>query len=178
MTDDSVADEDLMLQFKNGSGGAFERLFARYRQPIFAFFHRRLEGHHRAQDLTQETFLAIVQSASRWEPRAPVKTFLFSIALKQLYAERRKQATRRAGDLDEEAFVNEERDQSLWVREALQKLDDDEREILMLREYEQLSYEEIAELLNVPLNTVRSRLFRARVALKRFLEPAPTKVEA
>jgi RNA polymerase sigma-70 factor (ECF subfamily) len=59
----------------------------------------------------------------------------------------------------------------LWVREALCKLDLHDREVVMLREYEQLSYAEIAQLLNIPLNTVRSRLFRARVALKRYLEP-------
>ena len=59
----------------------------------------------------------------------------------------------------------------LWVREALAKLDSADCEILMLREYEQLSYGEIAELLRIPVNTVRSRLFRARMALKECLNP-------
>ena len=59
----------------------------------------------------------------------------------------------------------------LWIRQALDKLDDSEREILMLREYEQLSYAEIADLHNLHVNTVRSRLFRARMALKAHLEP-------
>jgi len=63
-------------------------------------------------------------------------------------------------------------DETLWVRQALDRLEPVEREILMLREYEQLSYAEIAELLRLPLNTVRTRLFRSRVALKRYLEPA------
>ncbi|HEX8801481.1 MAG TPA: RNA polymerase sigma factor, partial [Terriglobales bacterium] len=58
----------------------------------------------------------------------------------------------------------------LWVRQALEKLDAQEREILMLREYEQLSYSDIAELLRIPVNTVRSRLFRSRLALKSYLE--------
>jgi len=57
------------------------------------------------------------------------------------------------------------------VREALDKLEESEREILMLREYEQLSYDEIAALLRVPVNTVRSRLFRARMAMRELLEP-------
>jgi RNA polymerase sigma-70 factor (ECF subfamily) len=57
------------------------------------------------------------------------------------------------------------------VREAVAKLDASEREILMLREYEQLSYAEISNLLRLPLNTVRSRLFRARMALKQQLDP-------
>jgi RNA polymerase sigma-70 factor (ECF subfamily) len=58
----------------------------------------------------------------------------------------------------------------LWVRQAIEKVDAQEREILMLREYEQLSYSEIAELLRIPVNTVRSRLFRSRLALKSYLE--------
>jgi len=62
---------------------------------------------------------------------------------------------------------------ALWIREALAKLEPNEREILMLREYEQLSYDEIAGLLRVPVNTVRTRLFRARMSLRAMLEPAP-----
>ncbi|MFZ0760059.1 MAG: sigma-70 family RNA polymerase sigma factor, partial [Candidatus Sulfotelmatobacter sp.] len=61
-------------------------------------------------------------------------------------------------------------DCALWVRQALERLDAPDREILMLREYEQLSYSDIAELLRIPVNTVRSRLFRSRIALKSYLE--------
>jgi DNA-directed RNA polymerase specialized sigma24 family protein len=61
-------------------------------------------------------------------------------------------------------------DSVLWIRQAMERLDASDREILMLREYEQLSYSEIAELLRIPINTVRSRLFRSRLALKSHLE--------
>jgi RNA polymerase sigma-70 factor (ECF subfamily) len=71
-----------------------------------------------------------------------------------------------------EPATREAPDSVLWIRQALEKLDDSEREILMLREYEQLSYTEIAYLHNLPVNTVRSRLFRARMALKAHLDPA------
>jgi DNA-directed RNA polymerase specialized sigma24 family protein len=60
----------------------------------------------------------------------------------------------------------------LWVRRAVEKLDRIDREVLLLREFEQLSYAEIADLLHLPLNTVRSRLFRARTALRNLLEPS------
>jgi DNA-directed RNA polymerase specialized sigma24 family protein len=66
---------------------------------------------------------------------------------------------------------------ALWVRRAVAKLDPIDREILMLREFEQLSYAEIAELLQLPVNTVRSRLFRARVALRTLLEPGGSSVK-
>jgi RNA polymerase sigma-70 factor (ECF subfamily) len=64
-------------------------------------------------------------------------------------------------------------DDELWVREAIAKLGNNDREVLLLREYEELSYEEIASVLRVPVNTVRSRLFRARLALKEILVSVP-----
>ena len=167
-----VSDEALMLEFQRGSREAFEELFSRYREPLYGFFRRRLANRDRAEDLAQETFLAVIRAAIRYEPRAQVKTYLYGIALKVLAAERRKLSGNEP-PLDEEHERAEDgpSEEALWVRQALEKLDAGEREILMLREYEQLSYEEIAELLRLPVNTVRSRLFRARMALKNFLEP-------
>src|SRR6266700_7659814 len=85
-----ITDEALMLEFGQGSREAFEELFARYRQPLFGFFRRRLESRERAEDLTQETFLAVIRATSRYEPRALVRTYLYGIALKLVAAERRK----------------------------------------------------------------------------------------
>jgi RNA polymerase sigma-70 factor, ECF subfamily len=168
-----ISDEALMLDFQRGSREAFEELFARYRGPLYGFFRRRLENSARAEDLAQETFLAVIRAASRYQPRAQVRTYLYGIALKLLAAERRKhKETSLAEDnADLELAGNGIPDKALWVRESLEKLEAGEREILMLREYEQLSYAEIAELLRLPINTVRSRLFRARMTLKDYLEP-------
>lgn len=167
-----ISDEALMLEFQRGSREAFDELFARYREPLYGFFRRRLSGRDRAEDLMQETFLAVIRAAVRYEPRAMVKTYLYGIALKLLAAERRKLSGNEP-QIDDEQDVAEDSpsDNALWVRQALEKLDSGEREILMLREYEQLNYAEIAELLRLPVNTVRSRLFRSRMALKSFLEP-------
>src|SRR5690242_8129988 len=85
-----TSDEALMLEFQAGSRAAFEELFARYRKPICGFFGRRLDNAERAEDLTQETFLAVIRAVSRYEPRASVRTYLYGIALKLLAAERRK----------------------------------------------------------------------------------------
>jgi RNA polymerase sigma-70 factor (ECF subfamily) len=167
-----ISDEALMLEFQRGSREAFDELFARYREPLYGFFRRRLASKDRAEDLAQETFLAVIRGAVRYEPRALVKTYLYGIALKLLAAERRKLSGNEPQiDDDHEPAEDGPSDSTLWVRQALEKLDAGEREILMLREYEQLSYEEIAELLRLPVNTVRSRLFRSRMALKSFLEP-------
>jgi len=165
-----TSDEALMLQFQGGSRAAFEELFARYRKSLYGFFARRLNSPERAEDLTQETFLAVIRAASRYEPRALVRTYLYGIALKLLAAERRKLLTTASGQSAPEPKTDGTPECVLWVRQAMEKLDAPDREILMLREYEQLSYFDIAELLRIPLNTVRSRLFRSRLALKGYLE--------
>jgi len=167
------SDESLMLEFQRGSREAFEELFARYREPLYGFFRRRLDSGERAEDLAQETFLVVIRRTSRYEPRALVRTYLYSIALKLLASERRKQA-RNAPPSQAEPASKDAGEAALWVRQGLEKLQSSEREILMLREYEQLSYSEIAGLLRIPVNTVRSRLFRARMTLKSYLEPAKT----
>jgi len=167
-----ISDESLMLEFQRGSREAFDELFARYREPLHGFFRRRLSSQDSAEDLTQETFLAVIRAAVRYEPRAMVKTYLYGIALKLLAAEQRRLSGNEPQiDDDHEPAKDGRSDDALWVRQALEKLDSGEREILMLREYEQLNYAEIAELLRLPVNTVRSRLFRSRMALKGFLEP-------
>ena len=168
-----TSDETLMLEFQGGSRDAFEELFARYREPLYGFFRRRLESRERADDLTQETFLAVIRATSRYQPRALVRTYLYGIALKLLAAERRRE--RRSDLAPPPDPADGAMDNSLWVRRALEKLDPSEREILMLREYEQLSYSEVADLLRIPVNTVRSRLFRARMTLKNHLEPVPNR---
>jgi RNA polymerase sigma-70 factor (ECF subfamily) len=163
-------DEQLILEFQQGSTSAFSEIFATYRDPIYRFFRRRLENPSRAEELTQECFLALFRNRSRYEPRATFRSYLYGIASNMLFAERRKAAREIASD---ESKVREmpdpaarSVDAALWVRQALQRLNETDREILMLREYEQLNYEEIGSLLRLPINTVRSRLFRARLALK------------
>ena len=166
-----TSDEALMLEFQGGSRAAFEELFARYRKPLHGFFRRRLNNPERAEDLIQETFLAVIRAASRYEPRASVRTYLYGIAFKLLAAERRKFLTRSTlGQSALEPRTGGTPECGLWIRQAMEKLDAPEREILMLREYEQLSYSDIAELLRIPVNTVRSRLFRSRLALKSYLD--------
>lgn len=166
-----TSDEALMLEFQGGSRAAFEELFARYRKPLYGFFGRRLNNPERAEDLVQDTFLAVIRAASRYEPRALVRTYLYGIALNLLAAERRKLSTSSASRQSvPEPKTDGAPECVLWVQQAMAKLDAPDREILMLREYEQLSYFDIAELLRIPINTVRSRLFRSRLVLKSYLE--------
>jgi RNA polymerase sigma-70 factor, ECF subfamily len=172
----AVTDERLMLAFSLGSSDAFSELFRRYKQTIYGFFRRRTLDPSHAEELSQETFLVLLRAASRYEPRALFRTYLYDIAFKILRAHRRKSAFRAMFFGHPSTIPDPARqdptESGLWVRRAVEKLDPIDREILLLREFEQLSYAEIADLLQLPLNTVRSRLFRARTALRNFLEPS------
>jgi len=166
-----LTDEQLMLDFQRGSKEAFTELFARYREPIFGYFRRRLADAARAEELAQETFLAVLRAVARYEPRALFRTYLYGIALLQLAAERRRCVHHDANSapIPADPPAPGDTEAGVTVRQALEKLAADEREVLMLREYEQLNYAEIAALQRVPINTVRSRLFRAPLALKELL---------
>ena len=163
-------DEQLMAAFKRGVTDAFTTLFVRYKQPLFGFFLRRVADPSQAEELTQETFIAVLRATSRYEASALFRTWLYAIGFKILRAHRRK-ATFRAMFQGEqpagrEPATEDAIDARMLVREAVSKLDPMDREVLLLREFEGLSYAEIAALLHLPVNTVRSRLFRARMALR------------
>jgi hypothetical protein len=90
--DSGVSDEHLMLAFSKGSADSFSELFTRYKQPIFGFFRRRVFESAHAEELTQETFLALFRAAARYQPRALFRTYLYAIGFKILRAYRRKAA--------------------------------------------------------------------------------------
>src|SRR4029077_1204327 len=89
-----VSDEQLMIAFSRGSKEAFGELFSRYKQPLFGFFRRRVADPAQAEELTQETFLAVLRASVRYEPSALFRTYLYAIGLKILRAHRRKTAFR------------------------------------------------------------------------------------
>jgi RNA polymerase sigma-70 factor (ECF subfamily) len=182
-SDEHPSDEKLMLAFSQGSAQAFSELFARYKQPLFGFFRRRLTDPAQAEELTQETFLVLLRSASRYQPRALFRTYLYAVGFKILRAQRRKTIFHATligvRSASQDPATHDSPDAKLAIREGLSKLESIEREILLLREFEQLSYSEIANLLRLPVNTVRSRLFRARMALHEILSaPTPQTVAA
>ena len=169
-------DDQLVLEFQKGSQEAFRELFERYREPLYGFFRRRLDNPARAEELAQECFLALLRNVIRYEPRATFRSYLYGIAVNLVSAERRKSGRETAlDDVPEVPAGAANLDVGLWVRRALALLEKSEREVLMLREYEQLSYAEIGNVLRIPINTVRSRLFRARMALREHLSPVQRK---
>src|SRR5258708_28892638 len=146
-----------MSEIRQGSRTAFETLFERYREPIWRFFRRRTPDAGRAEELAQDTFVAVLEGAARYERRGLFRSYLFGIAYNVLLADRRKAVNRKTDRLDTEPAAQPfaDPDAGMWVRDALGRLDEDEREVLILREREQRSYQWSADLRCASLNTVR-----------------------
>jgi RNA polymerase sigma-70 factor, ECF subfamily len=177
-----TSDEQLILELQQGSTDAFTELFLRYRERVYGFFRRRMNDPAQAEELAQETFLAVLRATQRYEPRATFRAYLFGIAFNILSAHRRKSSTAANYAVEPPDGASGTRtavspavnpEITIGVRQAVEQLDSNEREILLLREFEELSYEEIGKILYLPVNTVRSRLFRARMALRELLTASP-----
>src|SRR5260370_31397290 len=114
------SDEQLMVAFSRGSTDAFGELFSRYKQPMFGFFRRRLRDPAQAEELTQETFLAILRASSHYEPSATFRTYLYAIGFNILRAHRRKAAFRAMfhGIEDREAVTRNTMDADVWLRDG------------------------------------------------------------
>ena len=159
-------DEQVMLRAQAGEPGSFDQIFARYRGPVWSFFRRRVSDAAKAEELAQDVFAAVLAALPRYQSRGSFRSYIFAIATNILQADRRKLRAMPLEPLEDVRSDSNDPDVAIWVRRALALLDPDDKDILMLREFEQLSYLEIADVQNVPVNTVRSRLFRARMALK------------
>jgi RNA polymerase sigma-70 factor (ECF subfamily) len=176
------SDERLMLRFQAGDVRGFEELVRRHRTPVFSFLLRLTGDRGRAEDLCQETFLRVVRAAGAWEPRAPFRTWLFSMARNQAVDEARRRAFRRTEPLDDPARAAHPSDdpgpdraaEGALLRPkleaALAALPDEQREVFLLREHAGLRFAEIAEATGVPENTVKSRMRYALEALRARLE--------
>jgi RNA polymerase sigma-70 factor (ECF subfamily) len=180
-------DEQLMRRFQRGDARAFETLMRRHRTPIHAFLCRLLGDRARAEDLLQETFLRVVKGAAAWEPRASVRTWLFTIARNLAADEARRRVFRDTDPLDAAAEGEAPRGDGLAaggrapddaagdalvrprLEAALAALPAEQREVFLLREHAGLSFPEIAEATGANENTVKSRLRYALLALRERL---------
>lgn len=178
------SDADLVRAARGGDAGAFRALFLRYQDRVYRMAHRMIGDREEATDLAQEVFLTVHRSLDRFEERSRFSTWLYRVTVNRCRDELRKRASvkhTRPGPLDPglpvpvagagPADAASSRETARIVQEALLALPEESREICILRDIEGLSYEEIAAALDLPVGTVRSRLFRARAALRDLLEP-------
>lgn len=188
-----VDDKELAAQAADGDINAFGGLFERYARDVFRVALALGHRHPDAEDLMQDTFIAAWEGIGRFQGRSSIKTWLTAILLRQASRNRRRAALRVTAPLDAraEAAAPERHEgdgtaSRLDVHAMLESLSEEHRHVLVLRELQGLSYDEIAHVLEVPRGTVESRLFRARTLLReRFHEyqiarrtaPVPVPVE-
>jgi len=173
-------DEQLAARARMGERPAFEQLVRRHQDRAFRFILRMIGSRDEAMDLTQETFLKAYRALPDWRPEARFSTWLFQIArnaaLDALRRRRHTEFVSLTAGPDEDSIepcdtapLPEERladKQRIGLLErALRDLPVEQREILLLRELENMSYADIAETLAIEAGTVKSRLARARVAV-------------
>ena len=167
--EDRRSDEELMKDFQQGQESAFRDLFARYKDPVFGFVRRRVSSAGRAEEITQDVFLAVVKNRNGYRRRASFRTYLYRIAHNRVVSEYRSRKNEEPlAEVSEPAAGGDE-SVARQVRDALARIDSGQREAVMLREYEGLSYDEISRVLRIPVGTVRSRLFRGKMALRDLL---------
>lgn len=166
----SPADEELMLQVRNGNLARLSELFERYQTPLFQF-HLRMTGHRQlSEDLVQEVFLRVLRYRHTYQPGAPFNTWVYRIARNvRMDNFRRKNPELQPGvnfHLAPDPAVlpdqhQQVRQEEALVRAALARLEEDKREVLLLSRFHGLKYEQIGELLGIPAGTVKARVFRA-----------------
>lgn len=182
--------ESAMLEaLQAGSEEAYEALVARFQQPVYNLVHRLLEDPSEAADVVQEVFLKVFRSVRGFRGQSSLKTWIYRIAVNEAHNHRRwfGRHRRREVCIEEEAdsppslgrtladagrspfdYVFDREKQAL-IETALAQINPVFRSAVVLRDISELSYEEIAEVLDVSLGTVKSRILRGREALRREL---------
>lgn len=190
----NVEDEVLVQRWRLGDVGAFDRLVGKYQGRIYNLILKICANPDDAAELTQDTFVKIIENIEGFESRSSFYTWAFRIAVNLTLNYRKRKATvgfssldAPAGGAGEEvrnslaavlldekaptpADVAENRELCDLVQDALDKLDDEHRTIIVLRDIEDMDYAQIADVLAIELGTVKSRLSRARASLRQILE--------
>lgn len=174
-------DEDLLLDLRGGHADSLGVLVARWEAPLFRFVSRMVDRPEDARDVCQETFLRILDKASAFREGARFSTWMYQIAINLCRDQARRK--KRWGHLVVAPVVSddgvphehaapsthetnpvaalEQNERQGAVRRALARLPHDQREVLLLKEYEGLKFREIAGVLGVPESTVKSRMYAA-----------------
>jgi RNA polymerase sigma-70 factor (ECF subfamily) len=187
--DREPSSEDLMARIAKGDGDAFEILVDRHQASVLNLIYRFIGDRTQAKDLAQEVFFRVWQSAKSYEPKAKFTTWLYRITanlcFNELKSSRRKkwlQFLRSDGDREvqtEEDFPNGSpspedlllaKERSRQVADALQSLPENQRMALVLKRYDDLSYEEIAQIIGCSVSAVESLLARAKRTLQEKLK--------
>jgi len=172
-----LEDYNIIVDVLGGNKESFSYLLDKYLLRIKSLVYLVTNDSSIVEDLTQDIFIKAYESLDKFENRSSFYTWLYSIAINKCRDEIRKKKFRNFISLDKVAnydftYMSDESnniENKMLLKEALQKLKRDFREILILKEIDDFSYQEIAVILNCEIGTVRSRLSRARVELAKIL---------
>ncbi len=186
-------DEELMLRYRDGDTAAFETLYQRYEKPLFDFIYRMAPNAADSESLFQETFFRVVRAKDRYRATAQFKTWLFQIAVNLCRDRARRMKHRAHLSLNDPVFPRGEGrgdlqdrlpdpavpvDKSLEAEElgsavkgAVGSLPEDERLVVVLKEYQGLKYSEIAAIMDRPVGTLKFLHHRACERLRGALGP-------
>lgn len=192
-----ASDHDLLARVRRGDQMALGELLKRHQKRLYNVCLRMVGNRDDAAELTQDTLLKIVEHISGFRADSQLTTWMVRIAMNQSISHLRKRRLRHTSSLDGPLHDGQQDDQAgalrqslvdhreprpdqrvqllelgMQIQSALQRIDPDFRAALVLRDVEQMDYQQMAEVLEVPVGTVKSRLFRARLALRQQLSAA------
>ena len=184
-TSGGPTDPELVARIIAGDGAAFSALVERYQDRLYNAVYRLVGSAEDARDLLQDTFVKAYENLGTFRGGSSLYTWLFRIAVNTSLSHRRKRKWLQVGsggDGDDpapapDAAAQDPSDRLVaaeteaLVQQALDSLDDDHRTVVVLRDIQHCDYHEIAEILEVPTGTVKSRLHRARLTLRDRLKP-------
>lgn len=183
---------DLLVEaFRHGKPGAFDAIVLAHQDRVFAFCARMLSDREEALDVAQEVFLSAYRNLAGFRGEAALSTWLIKIAANRCLNRIRQRSARAARetripepddprdppfqppgrDEDRPDRIAESREMGKVLERALGRIDEDSRTLVLLADVEGLSYEELSEVAGIPLGTVKSKLHRARLALRKLLAP-------
>lgn len=178
-----LSDKELVEKAKKGDVHAFEQLLFRYEKQIFVYLLRFVNQKENAEDVTQETFIKVFRSLKTFDPEYKFKTWLYTVATNTAYDWLRKaKKSQELFIIDDPDSEFETIDESTAYKEleskenvelidnAIQKIKPTYQTVILLFYRDELGYEEIAEVLKLPLNTVKTHLYRAKKALSEELK--------
>ena len=186
MSDYEISDEVLIKKFQEGDISAYNQIVYRYKDRLLNFIYRFLNDLDRAEDLVQDTLLKLYTHKDSYKEIAKFSTWLYTIAANLARTELRKLKRRKTFSVTELSYEdrefiisssdNDPSDDHLSenferkVQQALLELPDDFKTIIILRDIQELSYDEISKIVELPLGTVKSRINRGRVKLQQLLK--------
>ncbi len=181
-----LTDEQLIKKFQKGDVGAYNKIVSRYKDRLLNFIYRFLNDLDRSEDLVQDTLLKLYTHKDSYKEIAKFSTWLYTIAANLARTELRKIKRRKTFSVtelshDDREFIIKSTDagpgEEIFsqnfeknVQRALAELPDDFKTIIILRDIQELSYDEISKIVEVPLGTVKSRINRGRVKLQQLLK--------